>query len=345
MKRPWPIIIVAVLIIGVIFTYVKYVRGTADVRARQGGQEMDKTPDGVLPGTGQGQGDDTKPAGPGPLKGTAKNEAELAAAKAAELFRLARAAGAANDPKAIELYEAAVQTAPTSEAAIQAAAFLGDHYYKSKEAGKASEYLKIALSGPLADEQRRPLQEKLDELTSSEMVSKAATLYTVVPGDTLIRIAGRHAVPPELIAKMNSIADMHTIRAGEKFKVLRGPFNIVIEKSKYTLTVYMGDKYFKSYRIGLGKQDSTPEGTYKVEEKIKNPDWFRPGKVVRYGDPENVLGTRWIKFSRGYGIHGTSEPETIGTQASEGCVRMLNTDVEELFDLVVRSKSTVTIKP
>jgi len=343
MKKPWPVVIVAVLVIGAIFTYVKYVRGPAKPAVEEGDQDGQKSPDGVRPTS---DNTDTKPAGPGALKGTLKNEADLAAAKASELFRQARAASAANDPKAVELYEAAVQAAPASEAAIQAAAFLGDHYYKNRQAGKAAEYLRIALSGgSLADEQRKPLQEKLDELTSSEMISNSAILYTVEPGDALNRIANRYAIPAELVARMNNIGDANMIRVGEKFKVLQGPFHIVVEKSKFTLTVYMGDKYFKSYRVGLGKQDSTPEGTYKVEDKIKNPDWFRPGKVVRFGDPGNPLGTRWIKFSKGYGIHGTSEPETIGVQASEGCVRMLNKEVEELFDLIVRNKSTVTVKP
>jgi len=342
MKKPWPIVIVVVLVIGVIFTYVKYLRGTTQPAVEEG-TNSEQQPGGER--TVVDQTEDSKPAEPGALKGTMKNEAELAAAKAADLFRQARAAGTANAPKALELYEAAVAAAPASEAAIQAAAFLGEHYYKNKQAGRAAEYLRIALSGQLAEEQRKPLQEKLDELTSTELISNSATLYTVEPGDALQRIANRHAIPAELIARMNNIGDPNLIRAGEKFRVLQGPFHIVVEKSKFTLTVYMGDKYFKSYRVGLGKDDSTPEGVYKVEDKIKNPDWFRPGRVVRFGDPENPLGTRWIKFSKGYGIHGTSEPETIGTQASEGCVRLLNKDVEELFDLVVRNKSTVTIKP
>ena len=56
------------------------------------------------------------------------------------------------------------------------------------------------------------------------------------------------------------------------------------------------------------------------------------------GDPRNELGTRWIGFeptNGSYGIHGTIAPESIGKAVGNGCVRMLNEDVEELYDLVV----------
>jgi len=72
--------------------------------------------------------------------------------------------------------------------------------------------------------------------------------------------------------------------------------------------------------------------------------------MIPYGDKENVLGTRWISLTatgqtpkvRGYGIHGTWEPDTVGKQASAGCVRLLNPDVEELF-LIVPMGTPVTI--
>jgi len=70
--------------------------------------------------------------------------------------------------------------------------------------------------------------------------------------------------------------------------------------------------------------------------KPEKPEWFRPGGgVIPYGDPGNLLGTRWMAIdSPGYGIHGTWEPETIGKQLSAGCIRMLNRDVEELYTIV-----------
>ena len=340
MKKLWPLAVVAVLLIGVIITYAKSKKSAPTNDGPGVSKQVPENPDPKKVGE-QPKNDGSRIVGPGPVGGT-----DDAGTKANELFRQAQAAEKMDVLKAVPLYEQVVQAAPASEAAVQAAVWLGDHYYKAKEATKATEYLRVALSGTMLDDaQRRPLQEKLDELNSGEIMGKSATLYSVVSGDTLTRIANRLSVPPELIAKMNNIGDIHNIRIGEKFKVLQGPFNIVVEKGKFTLSVYVGEKYFKGYRVGLGKDGSTPEGAYKVEDKIINPTWFRPGKTVRFGDPANPLGTRWIKFSKGYGIHGTWEPQTVGTQASEGCVRMLNKDVEELFDLVVRNKSTVTVKP
>ena len=84
---------------------------------------------------------------------------------------------------------------------------------------------------------------------------------------------------------------------------------------------------------------ATPEGDFEIATKLKNPPWYRRGERIEYGDPRNILGTRWIGFRdtaeyQGYGIHGTTKPESIGKAQSDGCIRMLNGDVEELFGLV-----------
>ena len=73
-------------------------------------------------------------------------------------------------------------------------------------------------------------------------------------------------------------------------------------------------------------------GTFKITTKLVNPVWYKSGAVVPPDSPENILGTRWMGFDlEGYGIHGTTSPESIGTQATAGCVRMLNNEVEELY--------------
>ena len=82
-------------------------------------------------------------------------------------------------------------------------------------------------------------------------------------------------------------------------------------------------------------------GELIVEVKQENPDWYSQGRRVPFGDPENVLGTRWMGFedspgAMGYGIHGTDAPESIGKDESMGCVRMRNHEVEELFEVVPR---------
>lgn len=282
-----------------------------------------------------------------PKKDKHEESPKLSEAGASELFIKAVKADKAGDASAVGLYREVVRKAPKSEEATQAAAMLGDIYYRQKEAAKAVQYLQIALAAKLPDEQRRELRKKLDELSARLIFNPEknprASYYIVKPGDTLSVIGQKYQVPWELLQRLNRLEGT-SIRIDQRLKVVRGPFDAVVEKSKLKLSVYLGNKYVKSYDVGLGKEDSTPVGSFKVISKLKKPDWYRPGKVLKYGDPENALGTRWIGFMKGYGVHGTWEPETVGCQSSEGCVRMLNKDVEELFDMLIRGKSKITIK-
>ncbi|MGE5110109.1 MAG: L,D-transpeptidase [Acidobacteriaceae bacterium] len=89
------------------------------------------------------------------------------------------------------------------------------------------------------------------------------------------------------------------------------------------------------YPVAVGK-DSTPSpaGTFKVVNRIENPTYYHPGVVVGPGTA-NPLGNRWIGLNqRGYGIHGTNLPNSIGKAASHGCIRMAKTDLEDLFKQV-----------
>ncbi len=101
------------------------------------------------------------------------------------------------------------------------------------------------------------------------------------------------------------------------------------------LVLVDGARIVKIYDVAVGK-DSTPSpmGEFQVINRIPNPTWYGSGKVVGPGK-NNPLGTRWIGLSqKGYGIHGTNAPRSIGKAASHGCIRMRVHDVEELFDLV-----------
>jgi L,D-transpeptidase ErfK/SrfK len=111
-----------------------------------------------------------------------------------------------------------------------------------------------------------------------------------------------------------------------------------------TLQLIRAGKLIKEYSVGVGssKANMTPPGIYTVDKKVINPIWEHPYKApgesqVNSGE-NNPLGTRWIGFhakgSGVYGIHGTNQPSSIGHFVSHGCVRMHNSEVEELFDLV-----------
>jgi lipoprotein-anchoring transpeptidase ErfK/SrfK len=94
-------------------------------------------------------------------------------------------------------------------------------------------------------------------------------------------------------------------------------------------------KVVKMYPVAVGKHSTpSPSGSFHVASHVVNPRYSHDGKVVGPG-PSNPVGTRWMGLGyKGYGIHGTNHPESIGHAASHGCIRMRNHDVEELFELV-----------
>ncbi len=159
--------------------------------------------------------------------------------------------------------------------------------------------------------------------------------YVVRRGDSLDSIARKFGITRELVAKGNSIKGA-LIHEGDRFRIFQGKFSVVVDKSDFTLVLSMNGRFFKRYRVGTGKFGKTPDGQFKIVDRISQPPWWRSdGKQIPYGDPENVLGTHWLALdARGYGIHGTWEPETIGKAESAGCIRMQNPDIEELFNLV-----------
>jgi lipoprotein-anchoring transpeptidase ErfK/SrfK len=188
------------------------------------------------------------------------------------------------------------------------------------------------------------------ELLKSPRPMDGKVYYSIVSGDSLSRIAKKHNTTVALIKEINGMTG-DTIRAGARIMVYNGNFSIRVSKTRNTLDLMAGEKLFKRYSVGTGKFGKTPAVDFKIVDKIEEPPWtrFTDGKLIEYGDPENVLGTRWMKITSaehpeitGFGIHGTWERDSIGKQSSAGCVRMLNEDVEELFDLVPR-KTTVTI--
>lgn len=110
---------------------------------------------------------------------------------------------------------------------------------------------------------------------------------------------------------------------------------IVVSIPDRKLALIENGEVLRVYPVAVGASVSpSPTGEFTIVNRLENPTYYHPGIVVEPGD-DNPLGTRWMGLSlKGFGIHGTNMPWTIGQAASHGCIRMDRDDLEELFSLV-----------
>ena len=188
----------------------------------------------------------------------------------------------------------------------------------------------------------------------------ASQSYVVKKGDSFARITNREklAIDWRFIQRINQIASEKALRADMRLKLAHGPFDGEVIKADYRFNVYAGTGSERimvaSFPCGVGTNDSTPVGTFKVRtgSKLIDPEWSNPrtGEKFKSNDPKNPIGERWIglqgttpetaKFT-GYGIHGTVEPQSIGKQMSMGCVRLGDAEVQVVYELIGESSAIV----
>lgn len=207
--------------------------------------------------------------------------------------------------------------------------------------------------GPEYDDTGRMLRELNHSPLASLHPLVGLARYTVVAGDNLWTLChkgfpSQFGVSPEvgLVKLVNGLAG-DTLRVGQVLLVPTDSLRIDVQTHQHGLTAWLGDVALASYRVGLGKEGRTPRTRFTVQVKQEDPPWFSGGRIIPHGDPENVLGSRWLGFddqpgASGFGIHGTTDPESIGKDRSMGCIRLRNQEVEELFEYVARG-TTVTI--
>lgn len=191
-------------------------------------------------------------------------------------------------------------------------------------------------------------QKKAEEinikLLFSPVITPKSIIYQIKPGDTLNKIAREHKTTAELIMKSNNISDSLII-PGRKIKIWNAPFSILVDKSQNIMLLKSDEEVVKTYIVSTGKDNCTPVGVFKIVNKLVNPTWFKAGAVVPAGSSENVLGTRWMGFDlAGYGIHGTTEPKELGKQVTQGCVRLSNSDVEELYNIIPTGTEVMVVE-
>jgi LysM repeat protein len=225
------------------------------------------------------------------------------------------------------------------------------------------------LSGRLGSSDAAKVRDRLtalnDEMIFGPVVAPDdpfALTYTVQKNDVLSAIPRAMGVQTDwrFIQRINGIASPRSIRVGQRLKLITGPFHAVVHKDEFRMDVFLGDGservYVRSFPVGLGKLDGTPEGRFIVrpQSKLINPEWRNPRtrELFLPDDPNNPIGEHWLGLmpdedrianAEGYGIHGTIDLPSVGTQSSLGCIRMYPDDVALVWEMLMEGVSVVEI--
>ena len=110
---------------------------------------------------------------------------------------------------------------------------------------------------------------------------------------------------------------------------------ILVSLADRQLAVIDDGDVIARFAVAVGAADSpSPVGQFRIVNRVANPTYYHPGTVIPSAK-NNPIGTRWVGLSqKGYGIHGTNAPRSIGHAASHGCIRLRNRDMERLFALL-----------
>jgi lipoprotein-anchoring transpeptidase ErfK/SrfK len=149
-------------------------------------------------------------------------------------------------------------------------------------------------------------------------------VYVVNKGDTFVTIASKFGISIQSLLKVNPQVDPHNMMIDTIIclPLTPTPYIIVIDTTNKVLNLYFLGRFSKAYKIAIGyPKTPTPKGYFHISNKQVNP-----------GGP---FGSRWMGLSNPhYGIHGTNRPDSIGKAITNGCIRLHNRDVEELFSKV-----------
>ena len=116
---------------------------------------------------------------------------------------------------------------------------------------------------------------------------------------------------------------------------LRAKRTVVVSVLDRQLAVLEDGDVIAIFPVAVGAETSPrPTGEFEIVSRVSNPTYYKPGAVIPSGK-DNPVGTRWVGLSqKGYGIHGTNAPRSIGHAASHGCIRLRNRDMEKLFTML-----------
>jgi len=204
----------------------------------------------------------------------------------------------------------------------------------------------------LLDSERQSLARRAVDLNERLLIRRPSVKdiekYIVRSGDSL------HAIVRKFkhlkgctgaLLLLNGLKESDVLRRGQSLRISKGNWSILVDKSLFSLYLCYENAPFRSYAVAIGANGKTPTAEFTIDGKNRKPMWWPPSNLglrspVMYGDPQNPLGEWWIglehRVHSGFGIHGTNDPGSIGTQASLGCVRMKNGEVGQIAAVAFR---------
>ena len=209
----------------------------------------------------------------------------------------------------------------------------------------------------LPAEQAKQITALLDQLAGTVIYSRQYYLeppYVIQQGETIETIAQKYNVPWELLARINGLIPPttattdngvkdHPLPARTELKVVRGPFDAVVNLDKHELTLLLQGRYAGRFPIAVGRDQPTLEGSYTVREKALSPAYYGPDGVnISANDPRNPLGHAWIGLTDRIGIHGVNDPQAIGRSDNRGAIGVADRDLQDLYGILsVGSRVTI----
>jgi lipoprotein-anchoring transpeptidase ErfK/SrfK len=132
-----------------------------------------------------------------------------------------------------------------------------------------------------------------------------------------------------LATAASSFSQAAMVPAGDRVR------RVVVSIADRKLAVLESGNVIATFDVAVGAAVSpSPTGEFQIVSRVSNPTYYRPGTIIPSGK-DNPVGTRWVGLNqKGYGIHGTNAPRSVGHAASHGCIRLRNRDMERLFTML-----------
>ena len=172
----------------------------------------------------------------------------------------------------------------------------------------------------------------------------AATTPTVIEGPTAADEMKVDDQPGYVPSAESEQLDPQYQRQMVFYRTTEPPGTIIVQTSEKYLYLVQGGNRALRYGIGVGRDGFQWKGLVKIARKQEWPDWRPPPEMIERqpylprfmaGGPGNPLGARAMYLGATvYRIHGTNQPDTIGSKVSSGCFRLINPDVIDLYDRV-----------